>query len=825
MSKPTWLVHKFGGTSVANADRYRAVVEILKSTTQPHERQGVVVSAMSKVTDSLIELTRLAQKRDASYESKLLAIVERHLECLKNLLPPAAAESLSQIIKKDATDIHDILRSLWIAKFSSESSVELVSGYGEIWSAQILNQALLAAGLSSTWLDAREVLVVEPHHHTVAVQWPESSSKTNQWLRDHSEPLVVITGFVASTKQGVATTLKRNGSDFSGSIFGQLFGAREIVIWTDVDGVMSADPRLVPDAVVLERMSYSEASELAYFGAKVVHPDTMGPAILNKIPIWIKNTFRPHLPGTCISAEISRERPIKGFATMENISLVNVEGTGMVGVPGVSQRLFGALKEVGVSVVMISQASSEQSICFAVLDTQADKAKAAVEQAFASELYRKEIQSIKVIRESSVIAMVGDGMAQSPGVAGRFFTALGQAGANVLAIAQGSSERNISAVVARPQIHRAVRAAHSAFFLSHQTLSVGVIGTGVVGKTFLEQLSRRFDSLKKERGIDIRLRGVMNSKKMVTHETGLSVNDWAKTLADSPRPADLDSFSRFIHESDYPHSVIVDLTASAETTSRYSRWMDAGLNLITANKRAGSDDLHYYKSLQKIARRKNRHFLYETTVGAGLPVLRTLRDLIETGDTLYEVEGILSGTLSFLFNSYDGTKPFSEVVRQAKEKGFTEPDPRDDLSGADVGRKLVILAREAGFDILRENVTIESLVPPQLQNISLDEFMRRLPELDHDILALHKNAQAHEQVLRYVGHVDRDLKATVQLKALPKTHPFARLSGSDNIILFRTARYHTQPMVIQGPGAGPDVTAAGVFAELLRLADYLGAPR
>ena len=824
MSHNNWVVHKFGGTSVANSDRYKSVVKII-GEMKNSDRKAVVVSAMSKVTDALFEIIRLAELRDTNYEVKLKEILEKHLECANELLTKENSAHLLSVFNKDISDISEVLRGIWHARECSAQTAELLSGYGELWSAQLLRLAFVENGTPCTWLDAREVLFVEPFRHTVAVLWPESSAQVKKWLPTINEDLVIITGYVASTKKGIATSLKRNGSDFSASIFAQLLQAKEISIWTDVDGVMSADPRLVPDAVVLKEMSYAEASELAYFGAKVVHPDTMSPAIQNQIPIRIRNTFNPKAAGTRISAEISQTPPVKGFATIENMSLINVEGTGMVGIPGVSERLFGALKEIGVSVVMISQASSEQSICIAVSNAQAEAARVAILKTFEAEISRREIQNVIVLNDCSVMAMVGDGMAKTPGIAGRLFSALGKARANCLAIAQGSSERNISVVVPKSQIHRAVRAAHSAFFLSNQTLSVGVIGLGGVGSTFLNQLSEQFEKLRNTRGIDIRLRGIANSKKMHVDETGMNISNWKSLITKATQNSDLTNFSTFINESHYPHAVIIDMSASDATTDKYREWMESGINIITANKKAGSGKLNYYKEILSTARKSNRYFLYETTVGAGLPVIRTLKDLVETGDEVLEIEGVLSGTLSFLFSSYDGKTPFSEVLKSAKENGFTEPDPRDDLSGSDVGRKLVILAREAGIEISRDDVKIENLVPQYLQTLPTNEFMSRVQEMDKQMLDLVTKAKNSNQALRFVARVGVGIHPEVGLRMLSPEHPFARLSGTDNMILFRTKRYSEQPMIIQGPGAGPAVTAAGVFAELLRLADNLGAPQ
>lgn len=818
-------VHKFGGTSVGGPDRYRNVVKILIEADSKGAITGVVVSAMKGITDQLIQSVHQAVSQNPEYETLLNEILQRHVRCVQDLLSSDNAKKLEAVFVKDLNDIREILRGIWLAKSASEAIVELISGHGEIWSAQILNAALQESGRSSEWLDARKVLKVETLPRKVNPLWAESENLLKAWLNKNETDFTVITGFVASTVDGVATTLKRNGSDFSASIFGRLLDANEVIIWTDVDGVMSADPRLVPDAVVLPNMSYSEATELAYFGAKVIHPSTMGPAIEKGIPIWIKNSFRPNVMGTKISAEVHRNPPVKGFATIEDMCLINVEGTGMVGVPGVSQRLFGALREVDVSVVMISQASSEQSICFVVPELDCDRAIAALQATFAGELQRKEIESISVRKEVAVLAMVGDGMVSTPGMAGRLFTALGNAGANILAIAQGSSERNISAVVSGVDIQRAVQAAHSAFFLSAQTLSVGILGIGVVGKKFLEQLNTKMLSLRAQRGIDIRIRAISNSKKTLRSTTGLSLKNWEKDLEESPEVSNMDSLTEFIADHHYPHAVVVDMTASEETSKRYFNWLKQGVHVITANKKAGSGNWNDYQNILNQSRTSNYHFMYETTVGAGLPVLSTLRDLLQTGDELIEIEGVLSGTLSYLFNSYDGTKKFSDVLREAKDSGYTEPDPRDDLSGKDVARKLVILAREAGLHVDMNSVAIESLVPQHLSDVSREEFLRRLTDMDDEIFNRWEQANKNDQVLRYVGHFSKTKAPSVSLKALSKTHPFARLTGSDNIFLFRTARYNQQPMVVQGPGAGPDVTAAGVFSELLRLASFLGAPQ
>jgi aspartokinase/homoserine dehydrogenase 1 len=821
--KPKWIVHKFGGTSVADAERYRAAADILL-LPQPRERVAVVVSAMSGVTNALIRSVELAARQDNSYLSELETLRRRHLETIARLkLAGPLSTSLEQTIISELSALEEVLRGVWITRLASERIVEFVSGHGELWSAQFLHAHLLSRGHESAWLDARNVLIVEPD--TTAVDWTLSREKVQAWLTDHPENLLVITGYIASTHDGVGTTLKRNGSDLSASIFAALLGADSVTIWTDVDGVYSADPRSVPDALVIPELSYQEAAELAYFGAKVIHPNTMSPAIANDITVWIKNTFNPAAPGTKISASSPSDIPIKGFAAVEAMALINVEGTGMIGIPGVAHKLFGALRSVGVSIVMISQASSEHSICFAVPRAHAELAKRTVEDTFFAEMQRGEVQTVDLRNDCCIVAMVGDGMIERLGMAGKFFSALGKAGVNIRAIAQGSSERNISAVIEQHEATKALRALHSAFYLSSQTLSIGVIGTGLIGSSFLGQLATRIEELKAQRGIDLRVRGVMNSRKMILHDQQLPLEHWNDDLSSSTTDADVEAFVNHVHTGHLPHTVLIDATASAELPTRYEGWLARGINIITPNKKSNTAPFASYRSLRETARKYQRYFLYETNVGAGLPIVHTLRNLVETGDEIIKIEGVLSGTLSYIFNSLDGTRTFSEIVREAHALGFTEPDPREDLCGADVARKLIILAREMGLEVEMDSVQVESMVPEDLRSATVAEYLSSLGKHDQTIAALVDSARARGQVLRYVGTIDSDGRMSAGLRSYPFDHSFANLTGSDNIVSFQTARYNTQPMIVRGPGAGPEVTAAGVFADLLRLASFLGAPQ
>ncbi len=817
--KPGIIVHKFGGTSLANAEKYKSVAKIV---TERNSYAVVVVSAMSKVTDSLIELVELAAAQNESYLENWSALKNRHLDTVRELLPPSSQESIIQILNLDFENIKEILRGVWLLRSFSSQIIELVSGYGEVWSAQLLNNYLISQKVDSNWLDARRVLVVEPTDSAVSVIWPSSQEKTDLWFKDQSKKITVVTGFVASTTEGIATTLKRNGSDFSASIFGALLNAQEIIIWTDVDGVLSADPRLVPEAVVLAELSYHEAAELAYFGAKVVHPSTMAPAIDKKIPIWIKNTFSPEKLGTKIHSKSQSTHPVKGFSTIIDIALVSVEGTGMVGVPGFAYRLFGTLKEIGVSVIMISQASSEHSICFAIPLSQSAKVRQALANAFFAEIHKGIIEKIEISENCSILAAVGDGMVHKRGVAGIFFTSLAKAGVSIRAIAQGSSERNISVVVKREDATRALRAAHAGFFLSAHAISIGIIGVGGVGSTLISQLKEASEFFKNS-SLDIRVRGLANSKRMLLHPDRISLETWEKDLQEKGELLDMVRFVNHLRADHIPHSALIDCTSDQDLANQYITWMTAGFHIITPNKKAGSGPMADFRKLKIASTELQKHFLCETTVGAGLPVINVLRDLVQTGDKIIAIEGILSGTLSFLFNAVSSGRSFSEALIEAKDKGYTEPDPRDDLSGVDFARKLVILARESGWPLELADIHLESLVPESMAKLGISEFMSKVSELDTLLEKPLQEAKLKCEVLKYVGHIDSEGKATVSLRSYPSLHPFAQISATDNIVAFKTKRYFSQPLYVRGPGAGREVTAAGIFADLLRLCSYLGA--
>ena len=823
---PRTVAHKFGGSSLADAALYRHVAALLQARDEPV--QVTVVSAMKGVTDQLIDLANASvaapapgAEADSPWRDRWHALRAKHRGAAVALLGEDSGPVVDWL-DDDFEQLALVLSALAVLRELPVEVLERLSGLGEVWSARLLGERLLQLGEACAVLDARDVLVVERSDLGVEVDWETSAAKLATWRQAHPQPRVVVTGFVARDRSGRITTLGRNGSDYSGAIFAALFAADELEIWTDVDGVLSADPRVVPEAVQLVDLSYDEACELAYFGAKVVHPQTMAPAIDRGMPITIRNTFEPNHPGTRISRGSGAHGPVKGLTLSPDLALLNLEGTGLIGVPGTAERVFASLRAARVSVVMISQGSSEHSICCVVREAEATRAQDALLQAFAHELAIGQVQRVQLARGISVLAAVGDGMAGHPGVAGQLFAALARARVNIVAIAQGASERNISVAVAAEDATKALRAAHAGFWLSPQTFAVGVIGPGNVGAALLDQVQAAQPQLLSKANVDLRVRAIASSRRMLLDDRAVGA-DWRQAFERDAQPADLDRFTAHLLGSHLPHQVIVDCSASPLVADRYAGWLRAGIHVVTPNKQAGAGAWDRYTAITDAAAASGARFRYEASVGAGLPVISTLRDLVDTGDAVLAIEGIFSGTLAWLFNRYDGSVPFSALVAEARGLGYTEPDPRDDLSGTDVARKLVILAREAGLALGLEDVVVESLVPAALREGSVDDFMANLVGVDAVFADRLATARAQGRVLRYVARLDASGAAHVGLVELDAAHAFAHLRLTDNIVQFTTRRYCDNPLIVQGPGAGPEVTAAGVFADLLRVAVGQGA--
>ncbi|XP_020275624.1 bifunctional aspartokinase/homoserine dehydrogenase 1, chloroplastic-like isoform X1 [Asparagus officinalis] len=856
-----WSVHKFGGTCMGTAERIQNVANIILG--DPSERKLVVVSAMSKVTDMMYNLVEKAQSRDVEYISALDAVYEKHMLTAKQLLDGDDLVRFLSQLQNDISDLKAMLQAIYIAGHATESFSDFVVGHGELWSAQMLSYVIRKSGRPCSWMDTRDVLIVNPtSSNQVDPDYFESEKRLEKWFTNEPADTIIATGFIASTPKNIPTTLKRDGSDFSAAIMGSLIEARQVTIWTDVDGVYSADPRKVSEAVILRTLSYQEAWEMSYFGANVLHPRTIIPVMKYNTPIVIRNVFNLSSPGTMIchqpgsrnGDEESSGSCVRAFATIDNLALVNVEGTGMAGVPGTASAIFSYVKDVGANVIMISQASSEHSICFAVPEKEVKAVSDALESRFRQALGAGRLSQVEVIHKCSILAAVGQKMASTPGVSATLFDALAKANINVRAIAQGCSEYNITVVLKQEDCVRALRAAHSRFYLSKTTLAMGIIGPGLIGSTLLDQLRDQAAVLKEKFNIDLRVMGITGSRTMILSESGIDLTRWRDLQKEKAEEANLDKFARHVHGNHFfPNTVLVDCTSDSNVANHYYDWLCKGIHVITPNKKANSGPLDRYLKLRTQQRKSYTHYFYEATVGAGLPIISTLRGLLETGDKILSIEGIFSGTLSYIFNNFKGTRTFSEVVAEAKEAGFTEPDPRDDLSGTDVARKVIILARESGLKLELSDIKIANLVPEPLRvrlthkyaisfllengrfltlllvyfqsSSSAEEFMRELPNFDGDMSKQQHDADAAGEVLRYVGAVDvANKKGIVELRRYSKDHPFAQLSGSDNIIAFTTMRYRDQPLIVRGPGAGAEVTAGGVFSDILRLASYLGAP-
>lgn len=813
--------HKFGGSSLADAALFGHVAALLRQDSATGGRIAVV-SAMRGTTDALTALAQTAAT-NREWQARRQWLREQHCDTAHRL-DADEAHGTRTWLQAQFDELDCRLRAMADAQHASEADVAYVQGLGEIWSSRLLHDTL--GGDSAGWarLDAREVLVVHPGELGVAVDWEASRARLANWRTAHPQRDVVITGFVARFADGTPTTLGRNGSDWSGAIFAVLFGAAELTIWTDVDGVLSADPRLVPDAVCLESMTYAEALELAYFGAKVLHPRTMAPAMQAGLPLRIRNTQRPEAPGTRIAREAApAASPVKGLSVVEQLALLELGGAGMIGVPGTAERLFAALRDADVSVTMISQGSSEHSICCVIPQAQAEAARACVRAAFAEALSDGQVEGIKIVPNIVVLAAVGDGMVGNPGTAARVFDGLAKARVNIRAIAQGASERNISVAIDAPDAVRGLRAVHSAFWLSPVTLSVGLIGPGNVGRALLTQLAAAQARYNGAHGaLDLRLRAVASRTRMHLEPRRLD----ALAAIDSVREGeifDIDRFVAHVRAEHLPHAMIVDCSGSDAIAADYAEWLAMGIHVVTPSKHAGSGPLSRYHAIREAERHGGGQFRFEATVGAGLPVIQTLRSLLDTGDTLSAVEGVLSGTLAWLFNKFDGSRPFSELVAEARALGYTEPDPRDDLSGMDVARKLVILAREAGLPLSLDDIAIENLVPEGLRGLSREGFLNRMTELDAPLQARLAQASAAGRGLRYLARLRPDGRAQVGLAMPEPGHASLHSRLTDNLIQFRTRRYADNPLVVQGPGAGADVTAAGVFGDILSIAQSLGA--
>lgn len=813
-AKQAYPIHKFGGSSLADAKKFMAIKSLLKG-----KKEIIVVSAVQGVTSTLQAMLDLA-KNGLDYLEALNSLEEKHLILISALSLNSENNDLRHVIQNDVLKIKDILYAVYLTRSYSIEIQGLILGYGELWSAIILKN-YLGQYNKVVFLDAAKVLFIYEKEGMICIDWEQSKATLINALKDVYFEQLVIPGFIASTLDGQRTILGRNGSDFSAAIFANLFKASSLTIWTDVDGIYSANPSLVPLAFVIKSLSYKEAFELAYFGAKVLHPMTIAPVVEQQIPIHIKNSFNPETPGTYISKATEKSSHlIKGISCIENVALINIEGSGLISVSGIASRISDILNRAHINVMLIVQASSEHSICFAIPAECVNKAMKVLKENLQADIDRKLLEGIHADPNCAILSAVGDEMIGAIGIAGKLCTALAKSNVNIRAISQGSSERNISLVIKSADVNKALQAVHSGFYLSRKTLSIGLIGPGSVAKSLLQQLCQSLEKLRSTYQINLRLRGIMNSQKMLLADTAVDLENWQDDFCHNAIEANLMNFVSHIAADNITQAVIIDCTANKMIAKQYLNFMEQGIHVITPNKHANAEDLSYYKQLKERAN-FNNHYFYEATVCAGLPVISTLQDLIKTGDEILEVEGVVSGTLSYIFNELAKGRDFSTVVIDAKNRGFTEPDPREDLSGMDVARKLVCLAREIGHDVRIEDVAVYDLVPPELKSCSQQEFIDNLVCYDYKMNDWISQAKLKNQRLHYVGSINRDGKLQVALKLLSSEHPFSRLEGTDNMLIFRTKRYYERPLIIQGPGAGAEVTAAGIFADLLRLVSVI----
>jgi len=807
-------VLKFGGTSVGSPEAVHALVTIAKNSGE----RIFVISAFSGITDSLLQAAKLASEGH-EWQQLFQTVSERHHSMIAALLQSPYREEATTGTQTLLDEISSLLLGISLVQDLSPRTLDLAASYGERLSAGIVSRVLTQSGIEAEAVDARRLIITDDKFG--AAHWLESETlpRVRSVFANFSRT-AVVTGFIASTLDGITTTLGRGGSDFTAGILGACLGAEEIQIWTDVDGIMTADPKAVPDAFVIPEISYVEAMEMSHFGAKVLHPPTILPAMARDIPDHILNTFNPQTTGTRIVREAAPSRwPVRGIAAIPSISLLLLQGPGLPGVTGIAGRMFAALASAGVNVMLITQGSSELSICSAVLPQDAERGARALREEFRYEIGSGTIQAPAIEKDLSIVAVVGEMMKHRVGIAGRVFKALGRNGVNVTAIAQGSSELNISIVVSAQDRSKAMSAVHDAFFLAGmRTVNLFLVGTGLIGGTLLSQIDRQQQILREDHSIRINIVGIANSRTMLIGEHPVDVSRWRELLSRG-EATNLDSFIARMKKLNMPSACFCDCTASDAPAAYYQGILESSISIVTPNKRANSGSLDRYRALVELSREKGDIYRYETTVGAGLPVIGPLQGLVASGDRILRIEAVLSGTISYIFNELGKGRLFSQLVAEAKEKGYTEPDPRDDLGAVDAARKTLILIREAGFSLNYGDISIEPLLPARfVEAPTIDEFMAMLSEIDTVYGARQKEATSHGAVLRYVSTIT-PTSATISLREFDSSSPFWNLSGTENMVVFTTERYCHNPLVVRGPGAGAEVTAGGVFADILKLAE------
>ena len=810
-------VLKFGGSSVANEKNIKQVSSIIKEAIS-RDKTIVVVSALGGITDLLLQAGYLASNANNEYKQRLAEIKDRHLETVRLLLPLTHQSSILSTVIQLINDLEDICNGVYLLGELSDRSKDRIASFGEILSSRIMASYLQVSGLDNTWVDSRELIITDSSFTRAHVKQEVTEKMISEYFKSATGRLFILPGFIASNELGHTTTLGRGGSDYTAALVGAAVSAASVEIWTDVPGMMTADPRLVPHARTIDNISFQEAMELSHFGAKVIYPPTIQPLLNKNLSVWVKNTFEPDLHGTLIQSDTQSDGSIiRGISSISKVALCSLEGSGMIGIPGFSKRLFDALARQSINVIFITQASSEHTICVGIEEGTARHAKAIVDDEFRTEIREGRLNPLDIETGLAIVALVGDHMKSHTGISGKMFGALGRNGINIRAIAQGSSERNISTVINASDVRKAINVLHEDFFeTTYKQINLFIVGTGNVGKKLLNQLEQQFQYLQKHLRLQVRVIGLANSRKMAFEDKGIKLSQWAETL-DSGSPMNLEEFIQKIQSKNLRNSIFVDVTANDSVSRSYESLFRKSISVVACNKIAASSSLANYQQLKDLAREYNALFLFETNVGAGLPVINTLNDLVSSGDTVQTIEAVLSGTLNFVFNHYNGEKSFSSVVRQAQTEGYTEPDPRLDLSGTDVMRKILILAREAGYPLEMEDISNNPFLPASCMNGSVEDFYNEMEKQEAHFRQIYEQASRENKKLKYVASF-KDGKASVGLQHIDAAHNLYHLYGKDNVVLFYTNRYPEQPLVVKGAGAGADVTASGVFADIVRAA-------
>ena len=811
------IVLKFGGTSVANAQNIKLVIDIVNQKAK-NEKLAVVVSALSGVTDMLINASQKAANKDETYKNSIEDIKQKHFDTIADLVDNANQNQLLIKINSQINQLQTLLDGCFLLGELSPRTADAIACFGELLSSQIIATALQQSIPNSSFKDSREIIKTNSNFGKAAVDFDVTNSLIADYFNSNKSQVVLLPGFIASSEDGNTTTLGRGGSDYTAAIIANGVNANSLEIWTDVNGMFTANPKIVKQAQPIETISYQEAMELSHFGAKVLYPPTIQPVLKANIPIWIKNTFEPDAYGTLISsAPDVNANPIKGISHIDNIALLTLEGSGMIGVAGSSKRLFEVLSQQNINVIFITQASSEHSICIGIQNQDADKAKTAIDATFELEIAQNKIDPCIVEKDLCIVALVGESMKNHQGLSGKMFSTLGKNNVNIRAIAQGASERNISVVINEKDVKKALNTLHERFFEDNtKQLNLFVMGVGNVGEKFIDQINQQKKFLKENLKINLRVIAMANSRKMHFDEDGMSLKDW-KSLLDNGDTANVNEFIARAKDLNLRNSIFVDITANGDIASIYDQFLKQNIAVVTCNKIACSSQYENYKYLKNLSRKYNAPFLFETNVGAGLPIIDTLKHLIASGDKVNRINAVLSGSLNFIFNNFSDTYNFHDVVKEAGVQGFTEPDPKIDLSGVDVARKILILIRESGTEMEMESIENNSFLPSAcMETTNNADFFASLIKHSKHFEAILAEAKSKDCRLKFVASFDNG-KASVGLQFIPKESPFYNLEGKDNIVEFYTDRYIDQPLIIKGAGAGAAVTASGIFADVIRI--------